>query len=142
MQQRISLVTLAVADLGRSRRFYGEGLGWKAAFHSDEVVFFQTGGSVLALYGRADLARDAQVPPERLGPGGVVLAHNVRAREEVDVVLAEAAAAGAVLLASGSETAWGGYVGYFADPDGHLWEVAWNPHWPLEADGSVRVRPT
>jgi uncharacterized protein len=141
MEQRISLVTLGVSDLDRSRRFYEEGLGWRPGFASDEVVFFQAGGLVLALFPRADLAADAGLPGTERGGSGIALAHNVRTREEVDAVLAEAIAAGAAILRPAEDASWGGYSGYFADPDGHPWEVAWNPHWTIEADGSVRLGP-
>jgi catechol 2,3-dioxygenase-like lactoylglutathione lyase family enzyme len=141
MEQRVSLITLGVTDLERSRRFYEQGLGWRPGFVSEEVVFFQAGGLVLALFPRAALAADARLTGAESGTGGIALAHNVRTREEVDAVLAEAAAAGAAILRPAEDAAWGGYSGYFADPDGHPWEVAWNPHWTLEADGSVRLGP-
>jgi catechol 2,3-dioxygenase-like lactoylglutathione lyase family enzyme len=133
-------VTLGVADLERSRRFYEEGLGWRRGNDHAEVVFFQLGGSVLALFGRNALAADARVSPEGQGFGGITLAYNTRSREEVDRVLAEAAAAGATILKPAADVLWGGYCGYFADPDGYPWEVAWNPDWMVEADGSVRLR--
>ena len=94
---------------------------------------------VLALYGKTALAQDAHLAPEWTGFGGIALAYNVRQREEVDTVLAEAQAAGATLLTPAAETDWGGYAGYFADPDGYPWEVAWNPYWELRADGSVQL---
>ncbi len=140
MEQRLSVVTLGVADLERSRRFYEEGLGWRRGNDHAKVVFFQLGGSVLALFGRDALAADARVSPEGQGFGGITLAYNTRSREEVDRVLAEAAAAGATILKPAEDMFWGGYCGYFADPDGHPWEVAWNPDWTVEADGSVRLR--
>jgi uncharacterized protein len=141
MEQRISLVTLGVADIGRSRRFYEEGLGWRPGYVSEEVIFFQVGGLVLALFPRAELAADAQLADMGSGFGGIALAHNVRTREEVDGVLAEAAAAGATILKPARDAPWGGYSGYFADPDQHPWEIAWNPHWNMEADGSIRLGP-
>jgi uncharacterized protein len=140
MEQRLSVVTLGVADLERSRRFYGEGLGWRRGNDHDEVVFFQAGGAVLALYPRHLLAEDARVANDGQGFDGITLAYNTRTREEVDAVLAEAAAAGATILKPARDTSWGGYAGYFADPDGHAWEVAWNPDWAIEADGSVSLR--
>ena len=139
MEQRLSVVTLGVADLGRSRRFYEEGLGWRRANASDEVVFYQAGGMVLALYPRGALADDAHLPAEGSGFGGITLAYNARDRREVDAVLAEAEAAGATILKPAQDVFWGGYSGYFADPDGHPWEVAWNPHWTLGDDGSVTI---
>jgi len=133
----MSLVTLGVADLGRSRRFY-EALGWKAAAGSgDEVVFFQLHGAVLGLYARAALAKDARLADDGRGFGGIALAYNARSKSEVDAVLAEAAAVGAHILKPGQDAVWGGYSGYFADPDGHPWEVAFNPFWSLDAEGRV-----
>lgn len=139
MEPRISLVTLGVADIGRSRRFY-EALGWKASGTSVEsTVFFQLGGMALSLYGRAALAGDACLPPEGSGFGGITLAQNVRSEEAVDQLLAEAERAGARVLKPAQRAFWGGYSGYFADPDGHPWEVAWNPGFALEADGRLRL---
>jgi uncharacterized protein len=140
MEQRVSLVTLGVRDLARARRFY-EALGWTTrARPEDDVVFFQAGGLVLALWGRANLAEDTAVA-DGGGWGGITLAHNVRSPEEVDAVLAEAEAAGATVARPGAETFWGGYSGVFVDPEGHPWEVAHNPRWPLAADGSVELPP-
>jgi catechol 2,3-dioxygenase-like lactoylglutathione lyase family enzyme len=139
MEQRLSLVTLGVADVACSRRFY-ERLGWKVSGASNEsIAFFQLGGVALALFGRAALARDAGLPGEGRGFGGITLAHNVRAREEVDAVLARAKEAGARILKSAEDAFWGGYSGYFADPDGHPWEVAWNPQFPLRDDGGLQL---
>lgn len=140
MEQRLSVVTLGVADLARSRRFYEEGLGWRRGNESDEVVFYQIGGAVLALFPRQTLAEDAHLVDEGHGFGGITLAYNARDREEVDAVLAEAAAAGAKILKPAQDVFWGGYAGYFADPDGYPWEVAWNPHWTLAEDGSVKLQ--
>jgi uncharacterized protein len=140
VEQRLSLVTLGVADLTRSRAFY-EALGWTTgAEPDDEVVFFQAGGMIVALWGRGELADDSGVE-DAGGWGGVTLAHNVRLPQEVDVVLAEARAAGATIARPGGATFWGGYSGVFVDPDGHPWEVAHNPHWTLAEDGSVSVAP-
>jgi catechol 2,3-dioxygenase-like lactoylglutathione lyase family enzyme len=127
MEQRLGVVTLGVADLERSRRFYEEGLGWRRGNDHAEVVFFQAGGAVLALHARHLLAEDARVANDGQGFDSITLAYNTRTREEVDAVLAEAAAAGATILKPARDTSWGGYAGYFADPDGHAWEVAWNP---------------
>lgn len=140
MEQRMSLVTLGVTDLRRARRFYETGLGWKPSFTSDDVVFYETGGPIIGLFGRRELAADAQIEDDESTFGGIALAHNVGSRDEVDTVLAEAAAAGAAILKSGEDTPWGGYSGYFADLDGHLWEVAHNPAWTIGADGSVRMK--
>ncbi|MEP6909837.1 MAG: VOC family protein [Actinomycetota bacterium] len=138
MEQRLSLVTLGVSDLARARAFY-EGLGWvTGAEPDDDVVFFQSGGMIVALWGRGQLAEDSGVA-DNGGWGGVTLAHNVRSPEEVDAVIAEAEAAGAKIARPGAPTFWGGYSGVFIDPDGHPWEVAHNPHWQLGADGSVAL---
>lgn len=138
MEQRVSLVTLGVADLARSRAFY-EALGWTTgAEPGDDIVFFQAGGMIVALWDRALLAEDSGVADPG-GWGGVTLAHNVRSPAEVDAVLSEAEAAGATIPRYGAETFWGGYSGVFVDPDGHPWEVAHNPHWALGEDGSVRL---
>jgi catechol 2,3-dioxygenase-like lactoylglutathione lyase family enzyme len=136
VEQRLSLVTLGVSNLGRARRFY-EALGWKTgAAPDDDVAFFQAGGTVLALWGRGELAEDSGVE-DGGGWGGVTLAHNVRSPAEVDAVLAEAERAGATITRAAGPAFWGGYTGVFTDPDGHAWEVAHNPHWTFAEDGSV-----
>ena len=134
MEPRISLITLGVKDLGRSVRFYREGLGLPLREGGDVsvVAFFETRGTWLALFPREALAADAGVVVAGGGFAGFTLAHNVRTREEVDETLNEAEAAGARLVKAAGDTDWGGYSGYFADPDGHLWEVAWNPHFWIE----------
>jgi catechol 2,3-dioxygenase-like lactoylglutathione lyase family enzyme len=138
MEQRVSLVTLGVADLERARAFY-EALGWRTgAAPGDDVVFFQAGGMVVALWGRAALAEDSGVA-DGGGWGGVTLAYNVRSPAGVDAVLEEARRAGARISREGAATFWGGYSGVFVDPDGHPWEVAHNPHWQLADDGSIRL---
>jgi uncharacterized protein len=138
MEQRVSLITLGVGDLARAKTFY-EALGWVTDTDPElDVVFFQAGGMVVALWDRASLAEDSGVS-DAGGWGGVTLAHNVRSPDEVDGVLAEAEAAGASIPRAGGETFWGGYSGVFLDPDGHPWEVAHNPRWTIEADGSIRI---
>ena len=138
VDQRLSLVTLGVEDLGRARAFY-EGLGWKTnAQPEDDVVFFQTGGMIVALWSREQLAEDSGVA-DGGGWGGVTFAYNVSSPEQADAVLEEARAAGARIAREGGETFWGGYSGVFVDPDGHPWEVAHNPHWTVADDGSVRL---
>ncbi len=132
MEPRISLITLGVADLERSIRFYRDGLKLPHRPGSEGVAFFETRGTWLALYPRQALAEDAGVPGEGSGFRGVTLAHNVRSPEDVDRALREAVEAGAVLVKPGQKVFWGGYSGYFADPDGFLWEVAWNPHFWIE----------
>ena len=139
MEQRLSIVTLGVRDVARSRRFYEE-LGWRASGAGDgSIVFFQAGGIALALYGREALAADAGLSDEGGGFGGIVLAHNVRSRDEADALLVQAEAAGGRILKPAEDAFWGGYSGCFADPDGHVWEVAWNPHFALTPEGDVRL---
>jgi hypothetical protein len=138
MEQRLSVVTLGVSDLARAQRFY-EALGWKRGNKHPEVVFFQLNGLVLSLFSRERLAEDAQVSPESSGFPGVVLAYNARSRDDVDAVLAEAERAGARILKPAQDVFWGGYSGYFADLDGHFWEVAWNPEWELTTGGDVKL---
>ncbi len=136
MEQRLSLVTLGVSDVARARRFY-EALGWTSTSEPDgDVVFFRSGGVVVALWSRQALAEDSGVL-DNGGWGGITLAHNVRSPAEVDAVLAEAEQAGATIARPGAETFWGGYSGVFVDPDGHPWEVAHNPFWTIAGDGSV-----
>jgi uncharacterized protein len=145
-EQRLSLVTLGVSDLKRSRRFYRDVLGWTpSSVGGDEVVFFPLNGMVLGLYPRDALAADAGVDALEAGaPDGaalsrVALAYNVRERAEVDEALAQVRDAGGRVVKPAQDAAWGGRSGYFADPDGFLWEVAWNPGFPIRADGSIEV---
>jgi uncharacterized protein len=138
MEQRVSLVTLGVGDLERSRTFY-EALGWHTnAKPEDDVVFFQAGGMIVALWDRAKLAEDSGVTDSG-GWGGVTPAYNTRSAAEVDDVIEEARAAGATISREPGETFWGGYSGMFVDPDGHPWEIAHNPHWTIADDGSVTL---
>ncbi len=139
MEQRLTLVTLGVADLERAIGFY-RALGWEPHPGSvaGEVAFFQTGGIALALWSRASLAEDSCME-DTGGWGGVTLAHNVRSSAEVDAVLADAERAGARIGRAGAPTPWGGYSGVFIDPEGHPWEVAWNPGWRLDASGAVHL---
>ena len=139
MEPRISLLTLGVSDLTRSMAFY-EKLGSKPSPAGNEhVAFFQAGAMALGLYGRAALAEDAHLPAQGSGFGGVTIAYKARSKAEVDAVFAEAVAAGAKALKKPVDVFWGGYSGYFADPDGHPWEVAWNPGFTLDADGALRL---
>ena len=134
MKPKLSLVTLGVADLERSLRFYRDGLGLPPENHDPDagVVFFRMEGNMLlAIWPREELAKDAGISPEGSGFGGMSLAHNVPSKEAVDAVFAEALAAGAKALKQPGDVFWGGYTAYFADPDGHLWEVAWNPETDL-----------
>ena len=138
MEQRLSLITLGVSDLARARAFY-EALGWKTgAAPADDVAFFQAGGMVLALWGRDQLAEDSAVEDPG-GWGGITPAYNTRSPEEVDSVIEEARAAGATIGREPAESFWGGYSAVFIDPDGHPWEVAHNPNWTINDDGSVTL---
>jgi uncharacterized protein len=142
MEPRVNLVTLGVADLARAVAFYRDGLRWPMSDRSvGDVAFFQAGGVVLALYPRPLLAEDARLPDGPGGFDGITLAQNVHARDDVDRVLSEVAAAGARILKPAEDASWGGRSGYFADPDGHAWEVAWNPGFPLDEEGLVRLEP-
>ncbi len=138
MEQRVSLVTLGVSDLDRARSFC-QALGWSGESPDGEVVFFQAGCMIVALWGRDKLATDSAVT-DGGGWGGVTLAYNVASSAAVDQVLAEAAAAGATIGRPGAQTAWGGYSGVFIDSDGHPWEIAHNPGWLLATDGSIHLR--
>ena len=138
MEQRLSLVTLGVGDLARARRFYGEGLGWREIEpRREEIAFFQLAGMGLALWPVDELAADAHLPPRAAGFGGITLAINLATPEAVDTALAQAEQAGGRLLKPAAKVFWGGYSGYFADPDGHPWEVAHNPFCRINGDGTV-----
>ncbi|MFF5215813.1 VOC family protein [Micromonospora sp. NPDC000442] len=138
MEQRLSLITLGVADLTRSRDFYRQ-LGWQGQ-EVEHTVFFQAGGLAVVLWSRQSLAEDAGVDDRAAGGfAGVALAHNVRERTEVDQLMTAAARAGAKVTQPARDTPFGGYAGYFTDPDGHLWEIAWNPGFPIAADGTITI---
>lgn len=136
--QRVTLITLGVADLAASKAFYAR-LGWQEHGSQEGVAFYQMNGLALALFGRADLAADQGRAGAALGTGAVTLAQNFATEAEVDAAFNAALAAGATALKRPEKVFWGGYSGYWADPDGHVWEVAMNPFWPLEADGSLRL---
>ncbi|WP_104018268.1 VOC family protein [Roseovarius nitratireducens] len=136
--QRVTLITLGVADLDRARAFYAA-LGWTPAAAQDEVVFYQMNGLVLGLFGKSDLAADQGRPGAALGTGAMTLAQNFPTEAEVDAAYDRAIAAGATALKRPEKVFWGGYSGYFADPDGHVWELAMNPFWPLAPDGSLTL---
>ena len=139
MEPRLTLVTLGVADVARAKAFY-TALGFKpSGFANEHVAFFEAGGVVLGLFGWDSLAEDAGVSKAGTGFRGVTLAHNTRTEAEVDAVLAHALACGATLVRSAQKVFWGGYTAYFADPDGHLWEVAYNPGFPLDAAGHLTL---
>lgn len=138
MEQRVSLITLAVTDLERAAAFY-EALGWQRAESPDGVIAFDMIGQTLGLYSRTALAEELGVPADAIGGfSGVTLAHNVRSAEEVAPVLEAAREAGGRVLKEAQEVFWGGFHGYFVDPDGHVWEVAHNPFSPLREDGAFR----
>lgn len=140
MEPRVTFITLGVADLPRATRFYRDALGFPLSAASQEgISFFQLGPMVLGLFGRKDLAEDAHVANDGAGFDGIALAQNVREKGDVDRVINEAVAAGATLRKAAEDAAWGGRSGYFADPDGHLWEVAWNPFFPLDAQGQIAL---
>lgn len=140
MDARLTMITLGVRDLPRAVAFYRDGLGWPLSkMSNDNVAFFRTGGVVLGLYPWDDLAEDATVDAEGKGFRGVTIAHNVATREEVAAVLGQAEAAEATIVKPAQDVFWGGHSGYFADPDGHLWEVAWNPLAPLGPDGAMQL---
>ena len=141
MEPRLSLVTLGVADLARAVAFYQQVLGWKVVASPPNIAFFDLGGLVLALYPHADLAHDMQLtPPAPSGAyEGFALAHNLRSRQEVDEHFAHLKRHGATIVKPPQQAEWGGYSGYFADPDGHKWELAYNPFWTVRADGRITM---
>jgi uncharacterized protein len=140
MDQRLSLVTLGVSDVVRARAFY-EALGWQVGLDIEETVFFEAGACIVTLWSREKLADDSGVT-DAGGWGGVTLAHNVGSTADVDAVIEEARRAGATITREPAETFYGGYTGVFVDPDGHPWEVAWNPGFPLADDGSISLPPS
>ncbi len=139
MEQRLSLITLGVTDLARARAFYEQGLGWSGSSPDDEVVFYQLPGLVFAIWSRAALAQDANLTDTGATFSGLTLAFNTRFRHEVDELLVQAVDAGGTLLKAAYEAPWGGYSGYFADPDGHPWEVAFNPFWDIDDQGHTML---
>lgn len=138
-RQRVTLITLGVADLAAARAFYAR-LGWREHGAEPGIAFYQMNGLVLGLFGRADLAADQGRPGAELGTGAVTLAQNYETTEQVDAAYAAALAAGGTGLKAPQTVFWGGYSGYWADPDGHVWEVAMNPYWPLNDDGSLTLQ--
>jgi uncharacterized protein len=138
-EPRISIITLGVADMRRARAFY-ETLGFSVGPSSnDNVTFFQAGGMILALYGRAALAEDAHVADSQPGFSGVSIAYNCRSEADVDAMMAHAQVCGATVKKRAQKVFWGGYSGYVADPDGHLWEIAHNPFFPIDGDGRIAL---
>ncbi|HEV8099870.1 MAG TPA: VOC family protein [Gaiellaceae bacterium] len=138
MRQSVSLVTLGVADYGRAKAFY-EALGWSVTWEAEETAFFQANGVVLVLWSREKLAADMGIADEAAGWGGIALAHNVGSRAEVDEVVELARSTGAEVTRVPAETFYGGYAGAFRDLDGHVWEIAYNPGFGLDDDGSVAL---
>ncbi|WGF88467.1 VOC family protein [Marinivivus vitaminiproducens] len=138
MDQRLSLITLSVTDLARSRRFYVDGLGWSPHFENEQIVFFQLNGLAFGLFELAAYMADAKLAAKP-GYGGIALAYNARERDQVEPLIAHAVDAGGTLLKAAAEPPWGGYSGYFADPDGHVWEIAWNPGWTIDGAGHVTI---
>lgn len=139
MEQRASLITLGVADVARARRFYEDGLGWRPLTAMDEIAFYQLPGLGFALFERSALEVDAGRPVDGAF-SGFAIAINERSKADVEATLAQAVAAGGRVTKPAEDTSWGGYSGYFADPDGHAWEVAWNPHCTIHPDGSTTFR--
>ncbi|MBH60909.1 MAG: glyoxalase [Alphaproteobacteria bacterium] len=139
MEQRVSIISLAAGDLERSTTFY-ESLGWHRSFAAAEgIAFFQIGGLAFSLYPRDSMARDIGVPADGSGFAGFALAHNTREKGSVDAVLQETQQAGGQIVRGAADQFWGGYAECLADPDGHLWEVAWNPHFPISENGSITL---
>jgi hypothetical protein len=140
MKPNVTLVTLGVADIARSRRFYCDGLGWRpSSAGNDSVVFIQAGHVVLALFPRDELAKDANLPATGSGFCGITLAQNVASKADVDAAIEDARRAGARILKPPQAAFWGGYTAYFADPDDYPWEIAFNPHWTLTAEGWLEL---
>ena len=142
MEQRLSMITLGVTDLKRAKAFYEDVVGWKATPSPPEIAFFDMGGVVFSLYPHDDMARDMNVAADDSSDSiyqGFALAHNARSKEEVDSIFSRLKEKGATIMKEPEEVFWGGYSGYFSDPDGHSWEVAYNPHWVIQEDGRVSM---
>ena len=142
MEQRLSMVTLGVADLARAVDFYARVLGWRAAPSPPGIAFFDLGGMVFSLYPHGDLAKDMKVTADAdrgVATHGFALAHNTRSKDEVDAIFSRLRDHGSTIVKHPEQVFWGGYSGYFSDPDGHSWEVAYNPHWLIRADGRVSM---
>jgi catechol 2,3-dioxygenase-like lactoylglutathione lyase family enzyme len=140
MNQRLHIITLGVRDFKTSFEFYSKTLDWKPSKNSnDDIAFFQAGGVVLAIYPREKLAEDAMVSPEGSGFAGFTLAHNTRSEAEVDEIIADLKAKGVKIVKEPQKVFWGGYSSYFADPDGFLWEVAYNPFFPFDENGNLKL---
>ncbi len=141
MNQHLHLVTLGVKDFEKSKKFYGETLGWKpASASSDDIVFFQAGGIVLSIYPREKLAEDALTSAEGSGFAGFTLAYNAGSESEVDEIIADLKSKGVKIVKEPQKVFWGGYSSYFADPDGYLWEVAHNPYFEFDKSGNLKLK--
>ncbi len=139
MNQHLHIVTLGVSDLKRSHEFYSQTLGWKPSRPQEGISFFQAGGVVLALFPREELAEDALVPSEGQGFAGFTLAYNAQSEAEVDELIRDLKAKGVKILKEPQKVSWGGYSSYFADPDGNCWEVVYNPFFPFDEDGNLKL---
>lgn len=140
MEPRINVITLGVKDLATAIRFYQDGLGWKRSeMSNDHISFFQLSNLIFALYPRELLAEDAEIGASGSGFSGFTIAHNVRNKSDVSTILSLAEKAGAKIVKPAQDVFWGGHSGYFADPDGYLWEIAWNPHWQLDSNGQAKL---
>ncbi|MES2288320.1 MAG: VOC family protein [Pseudomonadota bacterium] len=137
MQQQISVITLGIADLARSKRFYGDGFGWTPVFENEEIAFYQMNGLVLGTWLADKLDEDSQRPGKTHTPGAFALAHNVGSEAEVNALIEQLKDAGGTVLRPAGAPPHGGYRGYVADPDGHAWEIAFNPAWKIDANGLV-----
>ena len=138
MQQQMSVVTIGVSDLARSRHFYVGGFGWTPAFENEEIIFYQMNGFVFGTFAKAALEKDMNRTGLR-SPGAFSLAHNVRSRAHVEAAMEQLVSAGGRLVRAADEPPHGGFRGYVADPDDHAWEIAWNPHWPIDENGHVKI---
>lgn len=139
MKQHLHIITLGVSDLEASKKFYSETLGWKIARPQEGVAFFQAGGAVLALFPREELAKDALISPEGHGLAQFSLAYNARSEAEVDAIISDLKSRGVKIVKEPQKVFWGGYSSYFADPDGYLWEVAYNPFFPFDENGNLKL---
>jgi len=139
MNQHLHIITLGVRDFEASKKFYTETLGWKISRPQEGIAFFQAGGVVLAIFPREELAKDALVDLEESGFSGFTLAYNARSESEVDEIISDLKSKGVTIAKEPQKVYWGGYSSYFADPDGFLWEVAYNPFFPFDEHGNLKL---
>lgn len=137
MEQRLSVVTVGVADLARTKAFYVDGLGWEPSYEDHEIVFFQLNGIALGCFLQESMIKETALPESTRGTGFINLAHNVRTREEVEPLMALMTSSGGTMLSPAVDRVWGGFSGYVADPDGHPWEICWNPNSPIDENGNL-----